>query len=621
MAEIIPPLNKQTLSRMTAGEKRVARRLESLLEDDYLVWYDIPVGKQRRYPDFIILHPARGLLFLEVKDWKNDTLKTINKSDVTLLTSNGQITKPHPLEQARQYTYNVIAKLSRDPQLVENDGRHKGSLIFPYGWGVIMTNITRRQIEKAIPNDQREGLLPDHLMIYKDEITEKTEAEAFQTQLWNMFHYQFGNTLTLPQIDRIRWHLFPEIRIDNNAQTSFFNENLEDSTETQTAHLPDIIKIMDIQQEQLARSLGDGHRVIHGVAGSGKTLILGYRCLHLAQAMSKPILVLCFNVTLAAKLRAFISAKGIGTQVQVYHFHDWCGQQLKTYHVDVIDSDAPYWERSVASVIQGVEQGHIPRAQYGALLIDEGHDFEADWLRLVVQMIDPDTNSLLLLYDDTQSIYKKRSGLGFSLSSVGIQALGRTTILRLNYRNTREILSFAYQFARHYIDPQTADDDHIPLVEPEAAGNHGPSPEIRQLKSFDDEIAYVIGCLKKWHDQGVAWGEIAVVYATGFQGQMLEKRLREADIPHTWLNDKQSKKSYNPDNDQVTVLTIHSSKGLEFPRVVMVGVGSMGDWSNRLSEGARLLYVGMTRAQQCLLLTLSGDNEYCKRLSRVAEET
>ena len=39
---------------------------------------------------------------------------------------------------------------------------------------------------------------------------------------------------------------------------------------------------MDLQQEQLARSLGDGHRVIHGVAGSGKTLILGYRAEQLA---------------------------------------------------------------------------------------------------------------------------------------------------------------------------------------------------------------------------------------------------------------------------------------------------------------------------------------------------
>jgi hypothetical protein len=55
---------------MTPGEKRLARRLEALLDDDYLCWYDIPVGRKNRYPDFIILHPARGLLFLEVKDWR-----------------------------------------------------------------------------------------------------------------------------------------------------------------------------------------------------------------------------------------------------------------------------------------------------------------------------------------------------------------------------------------------------------------------------------------------------------------------------------------------------------------------------------------------------------------------
>ena len=41
--------------------------------------------------------------------------------------------------------------------------------------------------------------------------------------------------------------------------------------------MPDIVRAMDLQQEQLARSMGEGHRVIHGVAGSGKTMILGYR--------------------------------------------------------------------------------------------------------------------------------------------------------------------------------------------------------------------------------------------------------------------------------------------------------------------------------------------------------
>ena len=616
MAEIIPPLNKQTLSRMTSGEKRVARRLETLLEDDYLVWYDIPVGRKRRYPDFIILHPSRGLLFLEVKDWKPETLKKISKSNVELLTGRGLVTKAHPLEQVRQCAYQAVNELSRDPRLCQKSGAYKGGLIMPYGWGVVFTNITRRQIEKSIPEEGRDSLLPDHLMIYKDEITESVDAERFQEQLWGMFNYRFGSTLSLPQIDRIRWHLFPEIRIDSGANADLFDDSCSNTVEQA---LPDIVKVMDVQQEQLARSLGEGHRVIHGVAGSGKTLILGYRCLQLAQTMAKPILVLCFNITLAAKLRAFISSRGIHGQVEVYHFHDWCGQQLKTFHVDLLQSDKPYWERQVESVIDGVDKGYIPRGQYGALLIDEGHDFEAQWLKLVVQMVDPDSNSLLLLYDDAQSIYKAKAGLGFSLSSVGVKASGRTTILRLNYRNTREILEFAYAFSRHYSEQKSVEnDDDFSLIEPTSVGKTGPSPVLRTFETEKNEAAYIVRCLQKWFEEGVSWCDMAILYTANSQGRLIAEMMSVADIPLTLMDSKAQKNTYDPGAAQVTVLSIHSSKGLEFPRVIIFGVGCLSDNSEeKRSQNSRLLYVGMTRAQECLLITTSKQNEYSRRLFTV----
>jgi len=616
MAELIPPLNRQTLARMTAGEKRVARRLEKLLEDDYLVWYDIPVGKKRRYPDFIILHPSRGLLFLEVKDWKPSTLKKVGKSEVELLTHQGLIRKTNPLEQVRACAYQVINTLSQDERLQQKEGKHKGNLALPYGWGVIFTSITRQQIERAIPEDAREQLLPDHLMIYQNEIREDTDVESFQEHLWGMFHYQFGHTLSLPEIDRIRWHLFPEVRIDDGGQINLFSSSVPVEQS-----LPDIIKIMDIQQEQLARSLGDGHRIIHGVAGSGKTLILGYRCLHLAHQLEKPILVLCYNIALAAKLRSFISSKGIDGEVQVYHFHDWCGEQLKSYHIPILESDAPRYQRMVETVIQSVQQGHIPRAQYGAVMIDEGHDFEAGWLKLVTQMIDPENDSLLMLYDDAQSIYKKNRGLDFTLSSVGIKAKGRTTILRLNYRNTREILDFSYRFASQYIDPKKADDDHIPVIEPEAAGASGEKPQVRRLANLKEEVGYSIKCLQKWHDDGVAWRDMAIIYVHHKrQGSMLAGDLNAVNIPHLVLNSPKTKKMYDRDVDQVTVLTIHSSKGLEFPRVIMLGLGALSGESEKEYEHASLLYVGMTRAQECLLLTTSEDNLVSKRLLHLADE-
>ncbi|HGX92799.1 MAG TPA: DNA helicase II, partial [Candidatus Tenderia sp.] len=201
--------------------------------------------------------------------------------------------------------------------------------------------------------------------------------------------------------------------------------------------------------------------------------------------------------------------------------------------------------------------------------------------------------------------------------SVGIQAKGRTTILRLNYRNTREILSFASSFAKHYFNPQSSDDDHIPLIEPEAGGKSGPAPQIRKLENFNEEINYTIKCLKKWHAEGIRWGDIAVLYQSSWQGRQLACQFNSNNISHLLMDSKKHKEAYDPADDQITLTTVHSSKGLEFSRVIIVGIGQMSDDEARQQSAARLLYVGMTRAQECLLLTTSKENEYSLRLMEV----
>ena len=598
MARLIPSLNS-VLRRMQAGEKRFARRLESHLEDDYLCWYEVPVGDRQRYSDFIILHPRRGLLLLEVKDWKLDTIQKMDRASATILTSKGQKVVTNPLEQVRQCAYQLVNRLEGDPQLVNATGRYQGRLCFPYGYGVVLTNITRRQFEST----DLDEVLPSHQVICRDEMAESVDPEDFQARLWGMFNVQFAQDapLTLPQIDRIRWHLFPEVRIAQDSQTDLFPPEEEAD---QASLLPDIVKVMDMQQEQLARSLGEGHRVIHGVAGSGKTLILGYRCLYLAKLLHKPILVLCYNITLAARLRQMMAQRGIDDRVQVYHFHDWCGEQLRAYHVERPERGDGYIEALVQRVIDGVDAGQIPRGQYGAILIDEGHDFEPDWLRLVVQMVDPETNSLLLLYDDAQSIYQKRNGLDFSLSSVGIQARGRTTILRINYRNTDEILGFAYRFASRYIVPSSTDEDHVPVVAPETAGRRGPEPVVRVLESYAAEARYIARMFRRLHEErGMAWSEMCVTYRSRWMGEELEKAFREADVPCHLLGDARSRRKFRPAEERVRLMTMHSSKGLEFPMVAVSGVGYLPVGQTEPADEARLLYVAMTRATENLLLT------------------
>ncbi len=106
MAKLIPSLSSCS-HRMTAGERRFAERLEEKLGDEVLIWYDVPVGNKRLQPDFVILHPQRGLFILEVKDWKLETIQQINPLEVTLLTNDGPKMERNPLEKARDYAFAV----------------------------------------------------------------------------------------------------------------------------------------------------------------------------------------------------------------------------------------------------------------------------------------------------------------------------------------------------------------------------------------------------------------------------------------------------------------------------------------------------------------------------------
>src|SRR5690606_10467954 len=171
------------------------------------------------------------------------------------------------------------------------------------------------------------------------------------------------------------------------------------------------LAVMDLAQEQLARSLGEGHRIIRGVAGSGKTLILAFRAEHLARVARKPVLVLCYANGIAGRLESTMQERGVEDQVKVYTFHSWCYHMLRTYGISApSEKEFPNYnqrlEESVKTVLRAVDRGQIPTGQYEAVLIDEAHDFEPEWFELAVKMVDPTTRSLMIVYDDMQAIYK-----------------------------------------------------------------------------------------------------------------------------------------------------------------------------------------------------------------------
>ena len=592
MATLIPALGSCT-ARMTAGERRLAQRLEDKLDDDYLLWYDVPVGPQAAHPDFVVLHPRRGLLVLEVKDWRIDTIVQADKAQWCILADGQPKTVASPAEQARQYAHQVVDALKRDRQLVQQEGAHQGQLAFPWSYGVVLPHITRKQFTDSA----LDLAIEPHRVLCRDEMTESVDAEDLQSRLWDMFPFMMRGALSLPQIHRVRWTLFPQVRVPD--QTCLFDDADPEAT------VPDLLRVMDLQQEQLARSLGDGHRVIHGVAGSGKTMILGYRAEYLAKAQtsaSKPILVLCYNEPLGVKLHSVMQAKGLGDKVHVCHFHKWARAQLVAYGQNLPAQHLPpddFFADMVQRVITGVERGHIPTGQYLAVLIDEGHDFAPEWLKLITQMVDPATNSLLVLYDDAQSIYERARSKQFSFKSVGIQAQGRTTILKINYRNTKQILQTASLVAADLLTAEEKDDDGIPLLKPISCGRDGEAPIIIQLPTLRDEAVAIADHLSQAHKEGYAWGDMAILCADWKTMDLCASALAQRKLPHRV---RKKTGEYQPGADAIQVMTMKVSKGLEFPVVALPGVGHMPAPGEDEKDAARVFYVAATRATQRLVM-------------------
>jgi Nuclease-related domain/AAA domain/UvrD-like helicase C-terminal domain len=604
--------------RCNAGERRVLQQLKRCLEDDYLVWHDVPIGPKARQPDFVVLSPRWGVLLLEVKDWKRSTIGPATRDAVELITPRGRVTQAHPLRQARDCTMELIDLMQRDPALVHAQGPFAGRLLFPYGWGVVMSNLKRVDVAGTDFDD----LFAPARTLLRDDLDDELPADEFQRRLWGMFTVTYPYTLTLPQRDRVRWHLFPEVRLQAQATLDL------EPQRAAAAALPDLMQVMDLQQEQIARTLGEGHRVIHGAAGSGKTMILVFRAQHLAAAArpDQPVLVMCFNRALAERIDHLLRRRGVDDRVQVRTFHSWCQDMVRSYQLAVpreLKGDA-YFAALADVVERSVQTGLVPGGQYTALMIDEAHDFEDAWLRMASRLVSPATNSLLVLYDDAQSIYRKRRRR-FNFASVGIDARGRTSILKLNYRNTAEVLALAMRCASSLLAGagEARGEDELQLIAPASAGRRGALPVLIDARDAHEEAELIAERIEAAHAAGAAYDDIAVLCRAKYLMQPIEQALARRRIPLQSMN-AQAFKRIDWQRASVKLLTLHSAKGLEFAHVFVAGLQAMPMRDETLDDAVQLLYVAMTRATHVLVLSGHGRSPIVERaresLAAVARE-
>ena len=408
----------------------------------------------------------------------------------------------------------------------------------------------------------------------------------------------------------------------------------------------DVIQVMDREQERVAEHLGTGYRVLRGVAGSGKTLVLAHRARHLHKHWPNwRILVLCFNRVLANALRTMVEP---GKRLEVtnidrlaYDLAERRGGRAepglpaasgggRTRRVDGSDFD-----RRVLQATE-VARGLPDSGRFDVVLVDEAQDFDHLRLdlayamlksdRLLPDLARPDRDNFVMAYDVAQNVYH-RGGARWNPPSVDAQgrtrtARGRSTVFRKNYRNTREILEFAMNFLAGSRDWRSASvdlDDPAALIPPEAAKRFGPHPRLTVCRDLRAEAESIASRVTELLTGGVAIHDIAVLYGCAELQQELQQAFSHGGLPYFHVQERDSGgRQTNRDKavgvrDKVRVSTLTGIKGLEFSRVFVGGVNHVQvhdvEAADQFQATKSQLYAAMTRAMDELEITMSGDGE------------
>ena len=617
MAFIIPD---KLPKRATRGEERTFKLLKKL-PDEYTIYYE-PIIHDR-HPDFIIIAPDLGIMVIEVKGWfLNNILQASNKQ-VLVSYSGHQKYEVHPLEQARNYMFELMQACEQNPhysRLLHKNGNLKNKWLFPFTHFVVLPNITREQLSKN-KNADLSQIFKLKNTLTKDILLnlENASAEEIAETLRNYFTIFWEiEPLTPEQIDVLRVVIHPQVDL---SYFSFSKSLTVAEPEFQS------LKVLDRRQENNSRRIGEGHRILCGVAGSGKTLLLiaRARLLH-DQDPDAHILLLCYNFSLGMYLKQILSGY---SRVTVTHFDGWAKMNgVPRFMVDFSTGKVEDDDSVGHRLYDLLKAGKGDYRHFDTILIDEAQDFPPIWFSCVLMAIkDQYDGDLLIVCDGNQGIRPIDS---VSWKSIGIRAQGRTKHRALdldkNYRNTQEILTLASYFAIKDVE-ESEDTIGIIPVRPNQALRHGAKPFIVQCADHADECKRAINMIKGFiegiHPDGkpgprLKPDEIGILYrkASMEDKQFLHNLVEEVSTcaPIHWVSE-----SYHTRpkllEDGIKLQTVDSAKGLQYRAVIVLWPDAFIPYKNEDKEQEyRRFYVALTRPEDILVVTYSKMNEIVDHL-------
>ncbi len=296
----------------TPGERDAFNALRWNLTHGYFVWFEPTLFGQKRKPrpDFTVWGPDIGIVVVEVEE-----------ASITGAYSPDQFMEQiHLTQQAESYADNLRETIeqcretapNKYQSLLEKTGDHKGKLATPISAAVAFPSISHTAWQAAElrlydTSDEKSILLKDDLE--SDLLMRLRDISSFRSDL------------SQAQLETLRQILFPEVRVPSSQGPDVILDEDQIGPVIIDTTLPP-------RAEEIARE--PQIRLVRGVVGSGKTLILLLRAKFISeQNPDWRILMLTYNKTLMNYLReSFERIGGDPERVEIVNFHKWCSDLL-----------------------------------------------------------------------------------------------------------------------------------------------------------------------------------------------------------------------------------------------------------------------------------------------------
>lgn len=408
-------------------------------------------------PDVVLVDPIAGLHVLEVKGHDLSQIDGIDPGGQVRFWYEDRIKKLNPVFQARSALLDIKSAVEK---------AYVGDLKMAYKYWAVFPRITRAQ---WIGRWGIDGFCPPELLFADDleGLSERLRSVG-RTYLAN----QGGAQVSQEEFAAI-WMAFgdssvvnhrPEDREPRRAPEGTLGDLFDDAAET--------YKTLSEEQQRLSeQNWHEGPRLIRGVAGSGKTIVLANnlarrlqrshrdRSLFDDEIVTERLLVVCNNrslvpfldrkIALAFQQRTGRPLPENGLEVRsynrlMYHLSQqglWRYQRIGEATDDV---RASLYLQNLLDT-----KKHHPEifdaVGYDAVYVDEGQDFHEEDFRLLKELcrIAPSQEpNLYVFYDDAQNFLgrKRPNWLSLGLNIRG----GRANVMSECFRNTRPIVEAAF---------------------------------------------------------------------------------------------------------------------------------------------------------------------------------